>query len=72
MRTLIPIYFDGEITTEEARQIFEQAGYHVRSDPASGHLIASRIPAFLRKVDPRPTPANVVRLDRRPGVRRRG
>ena len=67
---LIPIFFDGEITTEEARQIFERAGYHVRADPVSGRLVASRIPAFLRKAPAQEADSNVVRLSRKLGARR--
>lgn len=62
---LCPIFFDGDVGAEELREIFEGAGYHVRSD-VHGRLVASRIPSFVRR-DPKPAkaPTNVVPIKRR-------
>ena len=75
MSRLVAIHFDGDVTAEELRQALEPAGFVVRVE--AGRMVASRVPAFLRR-DPEPVkPSNVVplvaplsRAGNRPGARR--
>ena len=64
----VPIFVDGDLAVDEIARIFAAAGYHLHSDDA-GRLCASRVPPFLRK-DTGPVLSNVVKITRRPGVKR--
>ena len=44
----IPIYVDGDLAVADLARIFASAGYHIHTDSA-GRLLASRVPAFLRR-----------------------
>lgn len=48
---LVPLYFDGDVTAGELREALTAGGFHVRVD-AAGRMVASRIPAFLRRESP--------------------
>lgn len=47
---MVPIYFDGDMAAQEVKGILEPAGFIVRAE--NGRLVASRIPPFLRVVEP--------------------